>query len=427
MAKETTLQNLDLSAFVRAGDTVSWGQGPAEPVPLTQALMAQRNRIGRNGRFGVFLGATYSDTIKPEYADCISFSGYIGAGANRALAKAGVLDIYPMHYSHITEAIATGRLKIDVLLLQLAPADAEGRYSLSMAHEYIVPAIDRARVIIAEVNDQAPWTHGERTLTDADIDVIVRTSRAPVDMPPAKAGATELAVARNVAALVEDGSTLQFGIGALPEAILAQLADRRDLGVHSGAIGDQLAVLSEAGVITNARKSIDRGVTVAGVILGNQRLRDFCHDNDKVQFRSSAYTHGADVLAKIDQFVSLNAAIEVDLTGQVNAEVAAGTYVGAVGGALDFVRAANRSRGGLAIVALGSAVGAGEKMSTRIVAMLNGPVSTPRSDTGLVVTEHGVADLRGCTLKERVRRMIAIAHPQFREQLEKAAAGAKNG
>ena len=424
MAKETTLQNLDLSAFIRAGDTVTWGQGPAEPVPLSQALMAQRKSIGR---FGVFLGATYSDTPKPEYADCISFSAYIGAGANRNLAKAGVLDIYPMHYSQITAAIASGRMKIDVLLLQVAPADAQGRYSLSMAHEYIVPAIDHARVIIAEVNDQAPWTHGERMLTADDIDVIVRTSRAPIDMPPAKAGETELAVARNVAALVEDGSTLQFGIGALPEAILAQLADRRDLGVHSGAIGDQLAVLTEAGVITNARKSIDRGVTIAGVILGNKRLRDFCHNNAAVQFRSSAYTHGADVLAKIDQFVSLNAAIEVDLTGQVNAEVAAGTYVGAVGGAVDFVRAANRSRGGLAIVALGSAVGSGEKASTRIVSKLSGPVSTPRSDTGLVVTEHGVADLRGCSIRERVRRMIAIAHPQFREQLEKAGAGVLNG
>jgi len=255
----------------------------------------------------------------------------------------------------------------------------------------------------------------------------VRTSRAPVDMPPAKAGETEMAVARNVASLVEDGSTLQFGIGALPEAILAQLADRRDLGVHSGAIGDQLAVLTEAGVITNARKSIDPGVTIAGVILGNKRLRDFCHHNPGVQFRSSLYTHSADVLARIDKFVALNAAIEVDLTGQINAEVAAGTYVGAVGGALDFTRAANRSRGGLAIVGLGAVVGSGEKSATRIVAKLSGPVSTPRSDTGLVVTEFGVADLRNCSLRERVKRMIAIAHPQFREQLEKAGASVMNG
>ena len=424
MSKEIALEALDLSAWIRAGDTIMWGQGPAEPVPLSKALMAQRQSLGG---CKVFLGATYSDSIKPEYADCIAFSAYIGAGTNRSLAKAGVLDVYPLHYSQLTEAIRSGKLKIDVLFLQVAPADAQGRYSLSMAYEYLVPAIDNARVIIAEVNDQAPWTHGERTLTEQDIDVIVRTSRAPVDMPPVKAGETEMAVARNVASLVEDGSTLQFGIGALPEAILAQLADRRDLGVHSGAIGDQLAVLTEAGVITNARKSIDPGVTIAGVILGNKRLRDFCHHNSGVQFRSSLYTHAADVLARIDKFVALNAAIEVDLTGQINAEVAAGTYVGAVGGALDFTRAANRSKGGLAIVGLGAVVGSGEKTATRIVAKLSGPVSTPRSDTGLVVTEFGVADLRNCSMRERVKRMIAIAHPQFREQLEKAGAGVMNG
>jgi len=412
ITKELAPHSLDLSAIVRPGDTVMWGQSTAEPLPLTQALMAQRHAIGR---FNVFLGVTYSDTLKPEYADCVSFSSYCGTGGNRALAKAGKLDILPVHYSQLPALIESGRLKVDVLMLQLAPADAAGNYSLSMAHEYLIPALEVARVVIAEVNEQAPWTFGERPVRDDDLDYIVRTSRAPLELHQPQPGETELAIARHVAGLIEDGATLQFGLGALPEAILAALADRRDLGIHSGAIGDKAADLMETGVITNARKSIDRGVTVAGVMFGSRRIQQFCHRNPAVQFRSNAYTHNADVLARIERFTALNMAIEVDLSGQINAETAGGVYVGAVGGALDFLRGAQRSEGGLPIVALPSTAG----KASRIVAKLSGPVSTPRSDAGIIVTEYGVADLRGAPLSERARRMIAIAHPSFREQLER--------
>ena len=394
-----------------------WGQANAEPVPLTQALMAQRHAIGD---FNVFLGVTYSDTLKVEHTDCIRFSAYCGSGGNRALAKAGKLDILPCHYSHLRHLMASGRLKVDVLLLQLAPANERGEYSLSVAHEYLIPALESARVVIAEVNQQAPWTYGERPLAEADLDYIVHTARAPLELIHPQPGATELAIARNVAALIEDGATLQFGLGALPEAILAQLADRRDLGVHSGAIGDQVALLMQAGVITNARKSVDRGVTVAGIMFGSKRLHDFSHRNPQLQFRSSSYTHGAGVLAQIERFTALNSAVEVDLSGQINAEVAAGVYVGAVGGAVDFLRAAHYSRGGLPIVALPSTAG----RHSRIVAKLGGPVSTPRSDAGIIATEYGVADLRGAGLAERARRLLAIAHPDHRELLERESRSA---
>lgn len=414
ITKKIAPHSLDLSAIVRPGDTVMWGQSTAEPLPLTQALMAQRRAIGH---FSVFLGVTYSDTLKPEYADCVSFSAYCGSGGNRALAKAGKLDILPVHYSQLPALIASGRLKVDVLMLQLAPADAAGNYSLSMAHEYLIPALDAARVVIAEVNEQAPWTWGERPVRDEDLDYIVHTSRPPLELHHPDPGETELAVARNVAGLIEDGATLQFGLGALPEAILSALADRRDLGIHSGAIGDKAADLMQAGVITNARKSIDRGVAVAGVMFGSKRIQQFCHRNPAVQFRSNAYTHNAEVLARIERFAALNAAIEVDLSGQINAEIAGGVYVGAVGGALDFLRGAHRSKGGLPIVALPSAA----RKASRIVAKLSGPVSTPRSDAGIIVTEYGVADLRGAPLSERTRLMIAIAHPDFRERLEREA------
>lgn len=414
IAKELAPDSLDLSAIVRPGDNVMWGQASAEPLPLTQAMMAQRHAIGR---CNVFLGVTYSDTLKPEYADCVSFSAYCGAGGNRVLAKAGKLDILPVHYSQLPGLIQSGRLKVDVLMLQLAPADAAGNYSLSMAHEYLIPALDAARVVIAEVNDQAPWTFGERPVCEDDLDYIVRTSRPPLELRHPQPGEAELGVARHVAGLVEDGATLQFGLGALPEAILSALAGRRDLGIHSGAIGDKAADLMEAGVITNARKSIDRGVTVAGVMFGSRRIQQFCHRNPAVQFRSNAYTHNPEVLARIERFAALNTAIEVDLSGQINAETAGGVYVGAVGGALDFLRGAHRSKGGLPIVALPSTAG----KASRIVAKLSAPVSTPRSDAGFIVTEYGVADLRGAPLSERPRRMIAIAHPDFREQLERDA------
>jgi acetyl-CoA hydrolase len=404
--------SIDFASIVRPGDHVMWGQANAEPLPLTQQLVAQRHSIGR---FRVFLGASATDTCRPEHADCIDFVAYCGTGANRALARAGVLDVLPCHYSQFPQMIRSGALKVDVLMLQLAPPDAEGRYSLSIAHEYLIAALDTARVIVAEVNEEAPWTYGERYLRDDDLDFILPTSRAPLENAPGKAGDVELAIAGHIADWIEDGSTLQFGMGAIPEAVLARLSDRRDLGIHSGTIGDRVADLMDAGVINNARKSVDRGITVAGVMMGSRRIHDFAHRNRAVQFRSTSYTHDPVVLARIDRFVALNSALEVDLGGQINAEVAGGGYVGAVGGALDFLRGARCAKGGLPVVALPSTA---SNRASRIVATLSGPVSTPRSDAGIIVTEYGVADLRGLTLRQRRERLLAIAHPDHRALLE---------
>jgi acyl-CoA hydrolase len=223
-----------------------------------------------------------------------------------------------------------------------------------------------------------------------------------------------------VAGLIEDGATLQFGIGALPESVLGQLAGRRDLGVHSGLLPDGLVDLMEQGVVTGARKSLDRGLAVGGMLLGTRRLLDYAHRNERIALRETEYTHDAGILAATDRLAALNAAVEVDLSGQVNAEVARGRYIGAVGGAGDFLRGAARSRGGLPIVMLPARAGT----ASRIVAELSGPVSTSRSDAGLVVTEHGVADLRGLTLRQRAERMIAIAAPEDRPALDQAAEAA---
>ncbi len=391
-----------------------WGQADAEPVTLVRALAEQRQRFARTR---VFLGVGLSGVMAPGLADAIDFVGYCGSGSNRRLAESGLLDIWPGHYSDLPARILSGDLRIDVLMLQVPPADASGRHSLGLAHEYLLAALATARVVIAEVNDQAPWTMGLHHLDATRIDVGVAASYAPLCSPSPASGPIETAIAAHAASLIEDRATLQCGLGAIPQAVLAALHERRGLGVHSGAVGDGVMALMEAGVVTNAHKGRDAGETIAGVLMGSTRLHRYAHRNPALQMRGTEYTHDPDVLASLPRFVAINSAIEVDLSGQVNAEVAAGCYVGAVGGAVDFVRGARRSRGGVPIIALPATAGA----HSRIVATLSGPVSTPRCDAGVFVTEYGIADLRGLPLAARRRRMLDIAHPAHRARLEREA------
>lgn len=406
----------DLSPYLLPGDSVMWGQVAAQPLLLTTALTQQRHRFAR---LRLVIGAGVHDTPGPEHADAFDFLSYAGAGTNRALAKAGVLDIMPCHYSQLPGLIRSGQLRIDVLMLQVSPPDSQGRHSLGLANEYLLAALDSARVVLGEINPNVPWTHGERTLVAEEFHLLVHSDYTLPDKPAPALTVAEKAIGAHVAGLIEDGSTLQLGLGGIPEAVLAALAGHRDLGIHSGAIADGVATLTESGVITNARKSIDRGVTVAGVLMGGHRLHKFAHLNRRLKMRGTEYTHAASVLASIDRFVALNSAIEVDLTGQVNAEVAGDVYVGAVGGAVDFLRGAHRSKGGLPVVALQSTSGS----RSRIVAKLSGPVSTPRCDAGVFVTEYGAVDLRGLSLMKRVDRMLSIAHPEYRAALEQQARG----
>ncbi|WP_312792458.1 acetyl-CoA hydrolase/transferase family protein [Diaphorobacter nitroreducens] len=406
-----------LQALIRPGDTLWWGQAAAEPLTLTRAVVQQRHALAQGGRLRVFVGIGASDTLQPGLADAIDFFGYAAGGPHRALAQAGVLDILPSHYSHLPGLIRAGVLPVDVVLLQVSPPDAQGRYSLGLVQEYLPAAIERARVVIAEVHPDVPWTHGGLHLQASDFALLIDAEHPPLDQSRSAPGPVEQAIARHVAGWVEDGATLQLGIGNLPEAVLAALHGHRDLGLHSGAVGDGIAALAEAGVLTNARKSLDTGVGIGGILMGGERLRRWAHRNPQIELRGTDYTHDPEVLAASHKLTAINAAIEVDLTGQINAEVAAGCYVGAVGGAVDFLRGAARSKGGLPIVALPATA----KGKTRIVAQLSGPVSTPRSDAGLIVTEHGVADLRGQTLSRRVRRLIDIAAPEHRADLERQA------
>jgi len=367
--------------------------------------MAQRRDIGR---FKVFTGLCYSETPDPQFTDMVAFLSYHGGWSNRRLG--GNIGILPCHYFQLPGLL---RERCDVLLLQLSPADGAGNHSLGLSHDYVVPLIDSARIVIAEVNDQVPWTAGERAINAADIDVLVRSSRPPIELPSRAGDAVDRAIAARAAGLIEDGATLQIGVGALPAAILGALSGHRRLGLHSGSLFDPVVDLLQSGAIDNSSKGLDDGLTVAGTLLGTRKLFDFADGNRRLQMRSATYTHDTEVLGRLHKFVAINSAIEVDLTGQVNAELADGRYLGAVGGAVDFVRGAQRSRGGLAITALRSRAGG----KAKIVAQLSGPVSTSRADTGIVVSEHGVADLRGRSLEERIERMIAIAHPDDRDAL----------
>lgn len=408
-------EDLDLAALVRPGDVVVCGQGTAEPMTLTRRLVARKDAIGA---FTCWLGICLSDTFAPDRTAGIAFRGYGAIGTNILLSRAGRLDVLPWHYSRLERAFETGLLRADVVLLQLAPPPpGRSGYSLGLANDYVAAAARSARVVVAEVNPAVPWTHGGALPDDIRPDVLVRADRGPQEMQPARIGEVEARIAGHVAALVPDGACLQFGVGAVPVAALSGLTGHRALSIHSGVIGDACVDLIEAGTVTNARKPIDRGVTVANTVLGSRRLFDHVRDNPAVEVRPAAYTHDHATIASLVDFRAINSGVEVDLTGQVNAEVAGGAYVGAVGGLNDFVRGALAGRGGRSIVALPASALRGT--ASRIVPRVH-TVTVSRSDADLVVTEHGVADLRGATLAERASRMIAIAAPDFREDLSRA-------
>lgn len=406
---------LDLRDFLRPGDRIVMGQACGEPTTLVEALIAQGKDIGN---LSVFIATSFSGLFSPEAAESFSVSSMGAIGALRSLTKVNRLNVIPCHVSQIGPMIAEGIIGCDVAFIQVSPADANGNHSCGLISDHVRAAVDKARLVIAEVNDQVPFTPGEEIPAEA-IDVAVYVSRPPVEVPPAKISATDEAIARHCANYIGDGSVIQTGVGAVPDAILRLLHDRKDLGVHSGMLGDGLVDLVEAGVITNARKEIDTGVSINGALIGTRRLYDWAHNNTTIRMTPTSYTHDASVLAQLSRLVTINSALEVDLTGQVNAEQSGSAYLGGTGGQVDFVRAGARSPGGCSIIAL-SATAKGGTIS-KITTALSGPVTTARTEVDVIVTEFGAAELKGQTLAERTRRLIAIAHPDFQEQLERDA------
>jgi acyl-CoA hydrolase len=416
MTVTTDAAGLDLSQFLRRGDRIVWGQACGEPTTLIDALIAQAERIGE---LSAFAATSFSGVLDAAAAEKVALSSMGAIGELRTLTAAHRLSIIPCHVSQVGPMIEQGLIGCDVVFVQVSPPDDNGNHSFGLINDFIHLAVAKARVVIAEVNECVPFTHGDQVLPASRIDCAMRVSRTPVELLPAKIGATDQAIAQIVAGYIQDGAVLQVGIGAVPDAILRLLHDRRDLGVHSGMIGDSLVDLVEAGVVTNARKPFDQGVSITTALIGTKRLYEYAHRNPRIAVRSSAYTHDAGVLSRLPNFVTINSAVEVDLTGQVNAEQSGAYYLGGTGGQVDFVRAGMRSRGGHSINAL-PATAKGGKVS-RIAVELSGPVTTARSDVDVIVTEFGAAELKGQTLAERTRRMIQIAHPDFREELDRAA------
>jgi acetyl-CoA hydrolase len=411
---ELDAASLDLARFIRPGDTVVVAQASSEPPTLAAALLAQADALGS---ITVFIGASWGEAFAPDRARAFRYVSYGALGANARLARAGRLDVVPCHYAQLPWLFESGTWRADVVLIGLSPA-ADGAMTLGPSHGYALAAALRARTVIAEVNDRMPWVHGGTLPADLRIDAVVRTSRPLPVLPAAKIGDVERQVAARVAALVPDGATIQLGIGTLPDAVLEALAGHRDLGVHSGMLTGAVLPLLESGAVTNARKPIDRGITVSGILIGDERFYARLHRNAAFRLAGPDYTHSPAVLAQLPDFVSVNAAVEVDLCGRVNAEVAGGAYVGGVGGAMDFIRGAAAAPRGRAIIALPSVARDGR--TSRIVASC-ATVTTPAADADLVATEWGVASLRGIDYAERARRLAAIAHPGEREALERAA------
>ncbi len=409
-----------LDAFLRPGQTLFIVGDLAEPLPLVEALLPRLERLAPLTIMTQIAGgrARFADDA---YAEWVRLLALLPTRRLADRLASGNVQYVPCHSSQIPVWFKNGTFRADVALVQLTPPDATGHCGFGISRSFYAEVIASTPVVIAEVNRQMPRIPGDSAVAVADLAAVVETDRQLPEISPARIGPVEQRLGEVVAGLVPDAATVEFGIGGAPESALRQLRGHRDLGFHSGLLCDAAVDLLESGAVTNARKTVDRGVTVADVLLGTRRLFDYCYDNPLVQIRSSGYVHDIRTLAAQEGFVAINSAVEVDLLGQTNAETIDARRVSGVGGLLDFVRGAHASRGGRSIVVLPS-TGRGGTVS-RIVPRLaaGAAVSIPAADADWVVTEHGAACLRGKTASERTRALLAIAHPDFRAELRRAA------
>ncbi|MGA9492321.1 MAG: acetyl-CoA hydrolase/transferase C-terminal domain-containing protein [Mycobacterium sp.] len=402
---------IDFGKFLSQGDGVWWGQAAAEPRPLVDALILQSPRIGP---IRTFTGLSWNDQLAVTIPGRMSMVSYGGLGELAELSRSGRLDVVPCHYSALPRMFAERRLPCDVGLLQVSPPDEDGTCSLGIGVDYVADAMKYTPILIAEINQRMPSTLGTPRIPLDRFAATITTDRALAEDPARAPGATEQRIAARVADLIEDGDTVQLGVGSLGAAVLEALSGHQDLGFHTGMITDGLLRLVDKGVATGSRKEIDPGFIVAGTALGSAELYNRIPELP-ARFLPTSYTHSPQVLSQLHSLVSVNFAVEVDLTGQVGAEVSRGVYVGAVGGQVDFTRAAALT-GKRSVIALRATSGG---QSTIKASLDGGVVTTARSDVDTVVTEYGVAYLRGCSLRERARRLVAVAAPQFRDQLDR--------
>jgi len=406
-------------ARVRSGARVVVGHACGEPLALTRELAARGAEL-RDVEIVHMVPMAPSPFVAPAMAGSFRHNAlFVGKATREAIAQ-GRADYTPCFFSEVPRLIRDGFLPVDVALIQVTPPDAEGFCSYGVSADYTVAAAENAEVVIAQVNERMPRTGGARIHVDW-IDAFVASSEDLIELPRAAIGEVERAIGQHVASLVPDGATLQLGIGAIPDSALLFLKDKKDLGIHSEMFSDGVVELVEAGAVTNARKTLNPGRFVATFLMGTRKLYDFVDGNPSVELRPVDYVNDPYVIGQHDAMVSINSALQVDLMGQVNAEAMGRDQFSGVGGQVDFIRGASRSRGGRSIVALPSTAAKGSV--SRIVATLDpgSPVTTSRNDVHYVVTEYGIAELRGKTLRERARALIGIAHPDFRTALSREA------
>jgi acyl-CoA hydrolase len=359
------------------------------------------------------------DIVEPGAAcrQRVRHRSWFASANSRAAINSGRADWVPVHLSNIAELIYAGKIRFDTLLIQVSPPDAHGYCSLGVAVE-VAPAVLRmGGKVLAEVNPRMPRALGECFVHIDHLDRIVEVEHELPELDAPEISATHLDVARHVAGLIEDCDCLQTGIGALPDAVLGLLEDRRDLGVHTELFSDGMVELVERGVVTCERKTINRGKMVAGFVLGSRRVYDFIDNNPMVEMRPQEYVNDPYNIGRNDQMVSINSALQIDLTGQVVADNLGRQIVSGFGGQVDFIRGAARSRNGRPIIAMLSTAHGGAV--SRIVAEhpQGFGITTTRADVRWVVTEHGRANLWGLSRRERAQALIELAHPDFRAAL----------
>ena len=400
---------------VSSGDRVYVHPGCAEPETLVSALLRRADQLS-NVEIVHLLTFGNADYVKPEYRGHFRHNAlFIGSNVREAVTE-GRADYTPIFLCEIERLFTSGQLPLDGALVQLSPPDEHGYMSLGVGVDCTLTAARCARYVIAEVNDRMPRALGDSFLHVSKVSAIVETSHPLAELHPVPFTELQHRIAQNVASLIPDGATLQMGIGGIPDAVLTCLRDRKDLGIHSEMVSDGVIPLIESGVVNGEKKTLHTGKVVAGFVLGTHRLANFIHDNPIFEFHPTSYVNDPFVIAQNENMIAINSARQIDLTGQVCADSLGTTLYSGIGGQVDFVRGAARSKGGKPIIAVPST--AKDGTVSRISSLLSGAgVVTSRGDVHYVVTEHGIAYLHGNTLRQRAEALIAIADPAFRDQL----------
>ena len=408
---------------IKPGDMVFIEGTSGEPRTLVDALATDHKRLKGTHILDsrVIPGSPYAKLT--DYFHIITM--HVNPDYRDAVHK-GIVDFLPVALTQTPKLFKT-TVPLDVALVQISPPDEKGNVSFGCVPGFNLAAARCARTVIAQMNAQMPYTYGDTLMHISEFDYIVEVDRPVQPWPDPTIGPEEEAVARVVSERIKDCDTVCIGVGAIPEALIKTLRNRKHLGIHTGMISDSIIDLMESGVVTNECKAHQRGLTVSGAAVGSDRLFKFIHRNPKLELYPYTYTHDPNIISKFDNFITIVSAIEVDLTGQVNAETIKGVQISAVGGQGEWLRGAAVAPNGRSIIAFNSAIKGKTSSVSRIVHRLGeGTVtSVSRYDVDMVATEYGIAELKGKTLTQRAKALIAIAHPDFREGLEKAWRGIK--